>query len=92
MTCQLNAEPFFQCCCNCKMRLTDYKHCSIHGRKDGKCVCSEVRGYICVGFIDEGMAHSEWPEHSCGCELYLPKYERSKAIGEVEYLSWEIVS
>lgn len=33
--CQLNVGPFRQCCCNCKLRLTDYRHCSIHGRRGG---------------------------------------------------------
>lgn len=86
--CQLTDAPFFQCCCNCTFRLTDYKHCSIHGRKDGKCICSEVKGYVCTGFANEGIAHSEWPEHSCGCEMYDPKVSHAEAIGSVEYASW----
>lgn len=88
--CQLSAEPFFQCCCNCTMRLTDYKHCSIHGRRDGRCVCSEVKGYVCVGFASDGAAHSEWPEHSAGCELYAARVDRAVAIGNAEYASWRI--
>lgn len=87
--CQLTAEPFSQCCCNCRFRLTDYKHCSIHGQPAGKCVCSEVKGYICTGLLGEGgRAHSEWPKHSCGCELYDARVSRAEAIGSVEYASW----
>ena len=75
--CKLEAEPFFQCCCNCTLRLTDYKHCTIHGRGDG-CCCHEVKGYVCIGFADEGIAHSEWPEHSVGCELYQERVARDR--------------
>jgi hypothetical protein len=88
--CQLNAEPFYQCCCNCKLRLTDKKHCSVHGRSEGKCVCNQTKGYVCIAFSDEGIAHSEWPEHSCGCELYRPRQDRKVAIGEAEYNSWSL--
>lgn len=91
--CQLATEPFYQCCCNCTSRLTDYKHCSIHGRVSGKCVCSEVKGYVCAGFAfdeGEGRVHSEWPEHSCGCELYSARVPRAVAMGNVEYASWGV--
>jgi len=71
--CQLGVGPFFQCCCNCKLRLTDYKHCTIHGRGADGCCCHEVKGYVCIAFASEGIVHSEWPEHSCGCELYSPR-------------------
>ena len=86
--CQLAVEPSFQCCCNCSMRLTDYKNCSIHGQPANKCVCSEVKGYICAGFANEGVYHSEWPEHSCGCEMYDPRVGHLAAMGNAEYASW----
>lgn len=86
--CQINAAPFFQCCCNCTLRLTDYKHCTIHPHAKGTCVCSEVKGYICAAGGDEGIFHSEWPEHSRGCELYIAKSPRAVAMGNVEYSSW----
>lgn len=70
--CFLSKEPFFQCCCNCEFRLTDYKHCTIHGQPKGQCVCSDVKGYICAGFAPDRY-YSEWSEHSIGCELYAPK-------------------
>lgn len=77
-TCWLKKDPIDQwglgrqCCCNCRSRLIDYKHCTIHGRSEGKCVCDEVKGYICAGLAPERY-YSEWPEHSAGCELYTPK-------------------
>lgn len=74
--CQLHLGPFFQCCCNCISQLTDYKHCCVEREERkvrGTCICSEVKGYVCVGFISEGIAHSGWPEHSVGCEMYAPR-------------------
>jgi hypothetical protein len=66
--CYLNEPPFYQCCCNCAFRLTDYKHCTtVPGGNANGCVCDEVKGYICSG---TGRHHSGWPEHSAGCELY----------------------
>ncbi len=52
------------CCCNCKYLVPDYSHpCT-----DGKRV-TEQRGWICIGLLDEGMAHSDWLEHGL-CELH----------------------
>jgi hypothetical protein len=86
--CQLNAEPFSQCCCNCTLRVTDHKHCSIHGRSQAGCVCHEVKGFVCLGLAYEGRVHSEWAEHSCGCELYMPRVGNAEAVGIAEYSSW----
>lgn len=86
--CQLTVGPFFQCCCNCTFRATDYKHCSIHGRPAGQCVCGQQKGFVCLALAGEGVVHSEWPEHSCGCELYDPRVPHAAAIGNVEYASW----
>lgn len=79
-TCQLKEAPFYQCCCNCRHHLKDNFHCTIHTelRKSSgdNCVCSFRKGWICVGMVFEdpenGRAHSEWPEHSVGCEMYAP--------------------
>lgn len=76
--CQLNSGPFFQCCCNCQHHLPDYYHCTIHKdmRKSAKgCVCSIQKGWVCAGFLTQpgcNSVHSEWPEHSVGCEMYKP--------------------
>jgi hypothetical protein len=76
--CQLSEEPFNQCCCVCAHHLADYYHChdtvlrnrlAKHYGSD-KCICDIQRGWICVVRLDDLRAHSEWPEHSCGCEMF----------------------
>lgn len=57
-----------QCCCTCAHHLRDFHHCTTTGQRDGKCVCSEPKGWICVPPEFEG-AHSGWSEHGL-CELY----------------------
>lgn len=77
--CWLESEHH-QCCCNCRYHLKDNYHCTIHkelrASSGDNCVCSFRKGWICVGMFFEdhenGRAHSEWPEHSIGCEMYLP--------------------
>lgn len=78
--CTMNSEPFHQCCCNCKSRLTDYYHCSMDRNQPhlqeiskGGCVCAIVKGYICAAWPPEGIYYSNWPEHSTGCEMYDQK-------------------
>lgn len=79
-TCQLEVEPFKQCCCNCKHHWQDFHHC-ITAPKDvkpgaGGCQCSVPKGWACVvkKLVDPGggRIHSGWPEHSIGCEMYTP--------------------
>lgn len=75
--CYLNSEPFKQCCCNCASHLEDCYHCTVNpeireGTKSD-CICSIRKGWICAGFADGGRAHSGWPEHAVGCEMYTPK-------------------
>lgn len=83
--CQLNSE-LKQCCCNCKFHFQDYFHCTVLprptreqkiavGKEDSRCVCSVPKGYVCGLGIEDGRVHSNWPEHSCGCEGYIPKDE-----------------
>ena len=64
----LNEPPFFQCCCKCKYHIEDFYHCSTVEIRKG-CVCSQHKGWICFppGF---NRAHSDWPEHSAGCEMF----------------------
>ncbi len=78
--CQIKEPPFYQCCCNCKSHVEDFCHCTIDRglrKKKVGCICSIHKGWICVGFVymddGHGPAHSGWPEHSCGCELYDAK-------------------
>lgn len=65
-----------QCCCNCEYRLPVMHHCTTSSpsvRKDnGGCCCDKQKGWACVP-PGLGAVHDEWPEHSCGCELYTPK-------------------
>lgn len=71
--CQLTEPPFHQCCCVCKYHVADHHHCStsIELRTEkGSCVCGERKGWVCLGFADHGRVHSNWPEHSVGCELW----------------------
>ena len=73
--CQMNVEPFFQCCCKCVYHLSVNYHCttSPQMRHDvGGCCCSVQKGWACVA-PDFNRVFDSWPEHSCGCELFTPK-------------------
>ncbi len=70
-----------QCCCVCKWHIEDFYQCcrqpkmrnSIE-RKTGKpfCICGIHKGWICLAPELE-RAHSDWPEHSIGCEMWILK-------------------
>ena len=68
--CCLDTAPFFQCCCQCKYRLTDYSHPLTNGES-----VLTPRGYICYVKDLSGPPHpmSGWTEHGVGCELYTEK-------------------
>jgi hypothetical protein len=80
--CQMDVEPMKQCCCNCAFHLPVHFHCctsltlSAEQKKaagvEGRCVCGVQKGWACVQ-PDGGRVYDNWPEHSCGCELYTPK-------------------
>jgi hypothetical protein len=69
--CWLNTTR--QCCCSCTYQLIDMGHPHTNGT-----TISTPRGFICAPSPEEWaygengrpVAHSEWTEHSCGCELY----------------------
>lgn len=67
-SCQLKVKPFKQCCCKCQYLLKDMSHPTTDGK-----AASHLRGYICAAFAYEGIAHSGWSKHSCGCEMYTEK-------------------
>lgn len=76
--CQLDKEPFFQCCCVCKHHIEDFYQCTIQPglrasieKETGKatCICGIHKGWVCIAPIFH-HAHSDWPEHSCGCEMF----------------------
>lgn len=66
--CQMTEPPFYQCCCNCKHRVMAMPKVNTEGEP----------GFACaVPMSMEGdpfrrMVFVNWPEHSCGCELYSP--------------------
>jgi hypothetical protein len=75
--CMLAEGPFYQCCCNCRNHWQDFHHCTIHTTlraEREQCVCGVPKGWVCIGFRAKGdpraPIHSEWPEHSVGCEMY----------------------
>lgn len=74
--CQLKGDGSGTCCCSCQHQIEDHWHCGDEGsdkirEKIGhKCVCSQVRGYVCY-IPEQGYAHAKWPKHSCGCEWFF---------------------
>lgn len=81
--CQMTVEPFYQCCCNCNFHFPVNFHCctepkpdkSLH--PDSKCCCSVQKGWACFP-QDSKEIYDNWPEHSCGCEMYTPKNKTGK--------------
>jgi hypothetical protein len=59
-----------ECCCNCANHIEDFHHCCVDGQPDGKCVCSEHKGWICIS--DPLRAQSGWSKHGF-CELWTKK-------------------
>jgi hypothetical protein len=66
--CFLEEEPFFQCCCTCVFHKPDFSH----PHHDGK-PFSHQKGWICDPPMGEHHMSSNWPAHSCGCELHTTK-------------------
>ena len=64
--CYLNDEPHHQCCCNCQSHweVWTYKAWPKHKKM----------GYACV--VQPGVAVADWPQHLCGCEMYIAKEEK----------------
>jgi hypothetical protein len=92
--CQLNTEPFFQCCCTCIYLWPVHHHC---GRMpepteeekkeagvEGRCICG-VQKKTATGELnwacvapEFGRVHDNWGQHSCGCELHTTKEQKAK--------------
>ena len=71
--CQLGVPPMHQCCCQCVYLRGTYEHCTTnpHLRDEmGTCVCGVQTGWACTNPEMDGRIYPNWPEHSCGCELY----------------------
>lgn len=74
--CYLKEPPHNQCCCNCRYHAQDFHHCitspELREQKGG-CVCGVPKGWVCTFGSEDNhnKVHSNWPEHSVGCELYM---------------------
>lgn len=69
--CWINKPPFYQCCCQCENHIEDKHHPSTTDKS-----MSEHKGWICLWPFHEEpkrIAFSGWPEHSCGCELFIKR-------------------
>ena len=79
--CQLNKEPFYQCCCNCQFHLPVHHRCCTTPKpteeQKEKCSCGEQKGWACV-VPGKGIVYDSWPEHSSGCEFYISNAELIK--------------
>lgn len=80
-TCQLNVEPFFQCCCTCIYHKPVHHHCCTSPgmrEKHGGCCCGVQKGWACVA-PEFGRVYDNWPEHSCGCEMHTERKAKEAA-------------
>ena len=82
---------FNQCCCTCESQIEDHSHPHI----DGKSVLN-VRGWICLSPGEDSgskfYAHSQWPEHSMGCECYKFSERKLKKCASQKQLKKERTS
>jgi hypothetical protein len=71
--CFLDDPEMPQCCCNCVHHISIRKPWVECGKRGtGDCDCGTHKEWGCAGFISEGKVIGNWPEHSCGCEMYSP--------------------
>jgi hypothetical protein len=84
--CWLEKEPFYQCCCNCKLLAKLNLHCQEivnYNEVKGKhgCVCDIQVAWVCMSHIierspEEMKTHPIVQifrnEHGVGCEMYDP--------------------
>ena len=88
MRCFLEDPQVHQCCCVCKFHIADYFHCitlpimrkSLEDKGKIQCICGIQKGWICF-FPGGSRAHSNWPEHSVGCELFKEQEKISLGVG-----------
>ena len=81
-----------QCCCNCQWHARDCYHCTTAMdlknqieklTKRSTCICDIQKGWACLApeFIGrDGVQriHTNWPEHSIGCEMYSAREKVEK--------------
>ncbi|KKQ10204.1 MAG: hypothetical protein US20_C0002G0005 [Candidatus Pacebacteria bacterium GW2011_GWF1_36_5] len=77
-TCYLDVDKKWnQCCCKCVHHLPTHLSCgNVVSQGDHKCVCDIQIGWACtieMVMVEKGeipRIQINWPEHSCGCEMY----------------------
>jgi len=70
--CFLDDPDMPQCCCNCSLHIEICKPWTNCGNPPGGCDCGTRKEWGCAAFLPEGKIIGDWPEHSCGCEMYSP--------------------
>ena len=70
--CFLDDPDMPQCCCNCSLHVEICKPWTNCGNPPGGCDCGTRKEWGCAAFLPEGKIIGDWPEHSCGCEMYSP--------------------
>ena len=74
-----------QCCCTCVFHIRDHYVCTPENHAKG--ICYSPKGWICVP-PEGGPAISDWPQHSCGCELHTSKLLIIEAETELDHTEW----
>lgn len=80
--CQLGVPPFYQCCCTCKFRVPSHRRWPYWLVKTFDILhlprlslWMPGKKWACVAY-DLSHVETNWPEHSCGCELHTPAPDR----------------
>lgn len=78
--CTLQDPELMQCCCNCVHLRAVHYHCCTTPKPDGVtgCVCGVQKGWACA-MPEHDRIYDNWPQHSCGCELYTARTPNTKS-------------
>jgi len=74
--CGMDDPELKQCCCKCARHLAVHHHCCTSPKPEGVTGCVCHKGWACI-MPEEGVIYDNWPEHSCGCELFEMKREET---------------
>jgi hypothetical protein len=87
--CTLKDPELMQCCCNCAYLRAVHYHCCTEPKPtdeqkkaagiEGRCVCGVQKGWACA-MPDRDRIYDNWPQHSCGCELYSARTQNNVGI------------
>ena len=85
--CTLKDPELMQCCCNCVHLRAVHYHCCTEPKPtdaqksaagiEGCCVCGVQKGWACA-MPEHERIYDNWPQHSCGCELYTARTPNEK--------------